>query len=164
MPDKVKTNAMRLLERMGIAYEPRQYQLGEEEFSGQAVARLVGMPPEQVFKTLVARGDRTGVMLACVPVADELDLKQLAEISGNKRAEMVPVKEIQALTGYVRGGVSPISTRRVYPVYVDESALQWPRIAVSAGIRGCQILLAPGDLLAATHAKTAPIRKPVPHG
>jgi Cys-tRNA(Pro)/Cys-tRNA(Cys) deacylase len=114
---------------------------------------------EQVFKTLVARGDKSGVVLACIPGGAQLDLKRLSEISGNKKVEMVPVKEIQALTGYIRGGVSPIGTKKHYPVYLDESALKFPFISISAGVRGCQILVDPKHLLKAVGAQTSPISR-----
>ena len=110
------------------------------------VAAQIGRPPAQVFKTLVARGDKTGVLLACVPGGTELDLKALALISGNKKVEMVPVKEIESLTGYIRGGVSPLGTKRRYPFYLDESAMLLPFISVSAGVRGCQLFVDPKHL------------------
>jgi Cys-tRNA(Pro)/Cys-tRNA(Cys) deacylase len=115
------------------------------------------MPPEQVFKTLVGRGDRTGVVLACIPANTELDLKALAAASGNKKVELVPVKEVLGLTGYIRGGVSPIGTRKPYPLYLDETADLWDLISVSAGIRGCQMLLRPADLTRVVDAVSCPI-------
>src|SRR5580700_8278290 len=142
-----KTNAARLLDSAGIHYELREYQVDENDLSAPHVAAAIGLPAEQVFKTLVARGDRTGVLLACLPGSTELNLKSLAKASGNKTVELAAVKEIQNLTGYIRGGVSPIGTKKPYPVYLDDSASQWPAIAVSAGIRGCQLVLAPGDLV-----------------
>ena len=150
-----KTNAARFLDSLGIVYEIREYEVAPEEFSAILVAEKIGLPAEQVFKTLVARGDRTGVLLACLPGSAELNLKALAKASGNKTVDLVPVKEIQALTGYIRGGVSPIGTRKPYPVYLDSSAAQWPAIAVSAGIRGCQFVLAPADLARVTKAEIA---------
>ena len=141
-----KTNAARMLDRANVHYELREYAVGEEHLSAGEVAAAVGMPPDQVFKTLVARGDRTGVLMASIPANAELDLKALAAASGNKRVELVPMKEVLGLTGYVRGGVSPIGAKKAYPVYLDETAELWDTIAVSAGIRGCQMLLAPGDL------------------
>ena len=154
-----KTNAARLLDSMGIHYELREYQADENDLSAPHVAAAIGMPPEQVFKTLVARGDRTGVLLACIPANTELDLKALAAASGNKKVELVAVKEVLPLTGYVRGGVSPIGTRKPYPLYLDETADLWDIISVSAGIRGCQLLLAPGDLGRVVEAQRYAIAK-----
>lgn len=147
-----KTNAARLLDRLNIHYELREFEVDETDLSAQNAAMKVGLPLEQVFKTLVARGDKTGVMLACIPGGAELDLKSLAAASGNKKAEMVHLKEVQPLTGYVRGGVSPVGTRKNYPVYLDTSALQWPFISISAGARGCQLLIEPEALVRAVGA------------
>ncbi len=154
-----KTNAARFLDNLKIEYRLMEYEVDESDVSAEAVARKVNLPLEQVFKTLVARGDKSGVLLACIPGGGQLDLKRLSEISGNKKVEMVPVKEIQALTGYIRGGVSPIGTKKHYPVYLDESALKFPFIAISAGVRGCQILLDPKHLLKAVGAQTSPISR-----
>jgi Cys-tRNA(Pro)/Cys-tRNA(Cys) deacylase len=147
-----KTNAARILDRAGIQYELREYQVDENDLTAPHVAAAIGMPPEQVFKTLVARGDRTGVLLACIPANTELDLKALAAASGNKKVELVAMKEVLPLTAYIRGGVSPVGTRKPYPVYLDETAGLWDVISVSAGLRGCQLLLAPGDLARAVDA------------
>ena len=147
-----KTNAVRLLDREGIHYELREYQVDESDLSAPHVAEAIGMPPEQVFKTLVARGDRTGVLLASIPANTELDLKALAAASGNKKVELVPVKEVLGLTGYIRGGVSPLGTRRPYLLYLDETADLWDVISVSAGVRGLQMLVAPDDLARLTGA------------
>jgi len=136
-----KTNAVRLLDREGIHYELREYQVDDSDLSAERVANAIGMPPEQVFKTLVARGDRTGVLLACIPGSTELDFKALADASGNKRVEMVAVKELPFLTGYVRGGVSPLGLKKMYPLYLDETADLWDVISVSAGVRGLQMLV-----------------------
>jgi Cys-tRNA(Pro)/Cys-tRNA(Cys) deacylase len=152
-----KTNAARILESLGVPYEAREYKVDAEDLSAPKVAQAIGRPPEQVFKTLVARGDRTGVILACLPGSAELNLKSLAKASGNKTVELVAVKDIQSLTGYIRGGVSPIGTRKAYPVYLDSSAGRWETIAVSAGIRGCQVLLAPADLARVVGAVMAEI-------
>jgi Cys-tRNA(Pro)/Cys-tRNA(Cys) deacylase len=141
-----KTNAARILDRAGIHYELREYAVDENDLSAPHVAAAIGMPPDQVFKTLVARGDRTGVLLAAIPASTELDLKSLAAASGNKKVELVPVKEVLGLTGYIRGGVSPVGTRKPYPLYLDETADLWDIVSVSAGMRGCQMLLAPDDL------------------
>lgn len=147
-----KTNAARLLDGMGITYELREYSVNEADLGAENVAEKIGLPLEQVFKTLVTRGDRSGVMLAIVPGSCELNLHKLAAASGNKRVTMVELKEVQPLTGYLRGGVSPIGTKRPYPVYLDESALNYPLIAVSAGLRGLQCLLVPRDLQRVIHA------------
>jgi Cys-tRNA(Pro)/Cys-tRNA(Cys) deacylase len=152
-----KTNAARLLDSDGIHYELREYPVDQNDLSAPHVAAAIGMPPEQVFKTLVARGDRTGVLLAAIPANAELDLKALAAASGNKKVELVAVKEVLGLTGYIRGGVSPVGTRKPYPLYLDETADLWDTISVSAGVRGCQMLLAPGDLARAVGAQLCPI-------
>jgi len=152
-----KTNAARMLDSAGIHYELREYEVDKNDLSAPHVAENVGMPPEQVFKTLVARGDRTGVLLACIPANTELDLKALAAASGNKKVELVAMKEVLPLTGYIRGGVSPVGTRKAYPVYLDETADLWEVISVSAGMRGCQMVLAPGDLARAVDAERCPI-------
>lgn len=154
-----KTNAMRMLDALGIAYDAAAYEVDESDLSGVAVAAKIGLPPEQVFKTLVTRGDKSGVLLAGLSAASELDLKKLAAASGNKSVETVPLKEVLPLTGYVRGGVSPLGTKKAYPLYLDESAFRWPRVAVSAGVRGRQILIAPADLVRATNAKVAAIAR-----
>ena len=153
----VKTNAARILEREGIAYKLLEYAVDENDLSAPHVAAAVGLPPEQVFKTLVARGDRSGVVLAVIPASAELDLKALAAASGNKGIDLVPLKEVLILTGYIRGGVSPIGTRKPYPVFLDETAELWDGIAVSAGRRGCQLFLAPADLIRITEAKVCAI-------
>jgi Cys-tRNA(Pro)/Cys-tRNA(Cys) deacylase len=154
-----KTNAARMLDSAGIHYELREYQVDENDLSAPHVAQAIGMPPEQVFKTLVARGDRTGVLLASIPANTELDLKALAAASGNKKVELVAMKEVLPLTGYIRGGVSPVGTRKPYPLYLDETADLWDIISVSAGIRGCQLLLAPDDLARAVEAQRCAIAK-----
>jgi Cys-tRNA(Pro)/Cys-tRNA(Cys) deacylase len=159
MSKPVKTNAARMLDAAGIHYELREYAVDENDLSAPHVAGQIGMPPEQVFKTLVVRGDRTGVLLASIPANTELDLKALAAASGNKKVELVAVKEVLGLTGYIRGGVSPVGTRKPYPLYLDETADLWDSLAVSAGIRGCQMLLAPADLERAVEAHVCAIAK-----
>jgi Cys-tRNA(Pro)/Cys-tRNA(Cys) deacylase len=154
-----KTNAARFLDNLRIEYRLMEYEVDESDVSAEAVAKKTNLPLEQVFKTLVARGDKSGIILACIPGGGQLDLKRLSEISGNKKVEMVPVKEIQALTGYIRGGVSPIGTKKHYPVYLDESALKFPFIAISAGVRGSQILLDPKHLLKAVGAHISSISR-----
>lgn len=152
---QAKTNAVRLLDAARVKYELRSYPVDESDLSAVHVAQQVGLPPEQVFKTLVARGDRNGILMACIPANTELDLKALASASGNKKIELVPVKEITALTGYVRGGVSPLGVKKAYPFFLDETAQLFDTISVSAGVRGTQMLLDPADLISLTHALTA---------
>ncbi|WP_346355773.1 Cys-tRNA(Pro) deacylase [Azotosporobacter soli] len=148
-----KTNAARILDSMNILYELKEYPVDEEDLGAENVAAKVGLPLEQVFKTLVVEGDKSGVLMAVIPGGRELDLKALASYSGNKKVDMVPLKDVQKLTGYIRGGVSPLGAKKAYPVYVDESLDEWPFIAVSAGIRGCQILIHPSDLTKSVQAR-----------
>ncbi len=155
----MKTNAARALDGLKIGYELRDYDPSDEHISAEEVARRVQMAPEQVFKTLVVRGDRTGALLAVVPGSAELDLKALAKLSGDRRCDTVALKEVQPLTGYVRGGVTALATKKPYPVFVDETAHLFDRIAVSAGVRGTQIVLAPADYVAATKATVGAIAK-----
>ncbi len=156
----MKTNAARQLDTLGIAYELREYEVDPEDLSAETVAAKVGLPAEQVFKTLVARGDRTGVLMAVVPGDAELDLKALAKLSGDRKVETVPLKELQPLTGYIRGGVTAIGGKKEYPVFVDETVELFDIISVSAGVRGTQILMAPADYLKVTHGKPGPISRP----
>jgi Cys-tRNA(Pro)/Cys-tRNA(Cys) deacylase len=155
----VKTNAARILDAAGIHYELREYTVDENDLSAPRVAEKIGMPPEQVFKTLVARGDRSGVLMASIPANAELDLKALAAASGNKKVELVAVKEVLPVTGYIRGGVSPIGVKKPYPFYLDETAILFDIISVSAGVRGCQLILAPDDLVRIAEARHCPIAK-----
>jgi Cys-tRNA(Pro)/Cys-tRNA(Cys) deacylase len=154
-----KTNAARILDAAGVHYELRTYEVDEDDLSAPLVAQKIGMPAEQVFKTLVARGDRHGVLMACIPANTELDLKALAAASGNKKIELVAVKEVLGLTGYIRGGVSPVGTRKPYPFYLDETADLWDVISVSAGVRGTQMLLSPDDLVRVTEGVRFAITK-----
>lgn len=154
-----KTNAARILDRLKINYEIKEYPVDPDDLSAVNVAGKVGLPVKMVFKTLVARGDKTGVLMACIPGDGELDLKQLAAVSGNKKVEMVHLKEVLALTGYVRGGCSPLGAKKEYPVYIDKSAEAWDVIAISAGIRGQQLLLAPADLRQAVKAALADLSR-----
>lgn len=147
-----KTNAARLLDKLKIGYEIREYAVDESDLGAGSVARKVGLPLEQVFKTLVARGDKTGVLLAVVSGGAELDLKALAALSGNKKIEMVHLNEVLPLTGYIRGGVSPLGAKKNYPVFLDRSASEQPLISISAGQRGMQVFLRPADLVRATGA------------
>ncbi|NTX36370.1 Cys-tRNA(Pro) deacylase [Myxococcus sp. CA033] len=155
----MKTNAARLLDSLGVKYSLRDYEVDPEDLSAESVATKVGMPPEQVFKTLVARGDRTGVLMAVVPGNAELDLKALARLSGDRKVDTVPLKELQPLTGYVRGGCTAIGGKKDYPVYVDETLELFDEVAVSAGVRGTQLVLAPADYLRVTKAKLGPISR-----
>lgn len=155
-----KTNAARILDQAGIAYELIPYEVDESDLSATTVAQKVGMPPELIYKTLVTRGDKTGIMIACIPAHYELNLKSLAHVSGNKKVEVVALKEVQPLTGYIRGGVSPLGTKKKYPVYFQEDILTHEKIAVSAGTRGLQIFALAEDLLKVTQAKAGPIANP----
>jgi len=155
----VKTNAVRILETTGVRFELRTYEVDPEDLSAETVAAKIGMPAEQVFKTLVARGDRNGVCLAVVPGNAELDLKALAKVTGDRKAEVVPLKEVLPLTGYVRGGVTAIGGRKEYPVYIDETAILFDEISVSAGVRGTQIVLRPDDFIRIAGAVEGPIAK-----
>ncbi|MBQ8415548.1 MAG: Cys-tRNA(Pro) deacylase [Clostridia bacterium] len=152
-----KTNAMRRLDAARIAYEILTYTVDENDLSGIHIAEQLHFPPEQMFKTLVAKGDKTGPLVFCIPVAEELDLKTAAALTGNKRIEMVHVKDLLSLTGYVRGGCSPIGMKKTFPTYVDESALSYDRITVSSGAKGAQLLLDREALLQFIQAKTAPL-------
>lgn len=155
----MKTNAVRLLERLGIPFELRSYEVDPDDLAAETVAEKLGLPPEQVFKTLVARGDKRGVCLAVVPGNAQLDLKALARATGDKKLETVSLKEVEPLTGYIRGGVSALACKKPYPVYLDETALLFDVISVSAGLRGLQTLIAPDDYIRAVNARVAPIGK-----
>lgn len=141
-----KTNAIRLVQQAGISCREAWYDFDENDLSGMHAAAAVGLPPEQVFKTLVARGTKTGVSVFCIPVCCELDLKKAAKAAGDKSISMVPVKELLPLTGYIRGGCSPVGMKKAYPTYIEESCLLFDEIAVSAGERGHQMILSPNDL------------------
>ena len=144
----VKTNAMRLLSAAGVSFRTAEYPWDESDLSGVHAAEALGMAPETVFKTLVARGDKAGPLVFCIPVAESLDLRKAAAASGNKRVELVPLKELLGLTGYVRGGCSPVGMKKHYPTCIDETAQLFDEIAVSAGMRGEQLILSPADLAA----------------
>ena len=156
-----KTNAARILDRLKIPYEIRTYEVEETDLSAEATAIKLGLPSEQVFKTLVARTDRKEVVLACIPGSAELDLKALGAATGAKRSKLVPVKDVQALTGSIRGGVSPLGTRKSYALFLDRTAETWETISISAGLRGVQLLVAPQDLIRATNATSGNFTKPV---
>ncbi len=155
----MKTNAARLLDSLGISCEVREYEVDPDDLAAESVARKVGLPPEQVFKTLVARGDKHGVCFAVVPGDQQLDLKALAHLTGDKKVDTVPLKEVQPLTGYIRGGVTALAAKKAYPVYADETIELFDVISVSSGIRGAQLILSPADYLRATSAKVGPIAK-----
>jgi Cys-tRNA(Pro)/Cys-tRNA(Cys) deacylase len=155
----VKTNAVRLLDQHKIEYELREYEVDPDDLAAETVARKVGLPAEQVFKTLVARGDRNGVCLAVIPGNCELDPKALAHLTGDRRVEMVPLKEVQPLTGYIRGGVTALACKKDYPVYADETIELFDFVSISAGARGIQILLAPEDYIRITNARLGPIAR-----
>ncbi|MBL8176659.1 MAG: Cys-tRNA(Pro) deacylase [Bryobacterales bacterium] len=155
----MKTNAARLLDRLGAAYELRDYEVGDDHLDAETVAGRIGMPPEQVFKTLVASGARNGVCLAVIPGSAQLHLKNLAKLAGESKIDLVPLKDVQALTGYVRGGVTALACKKDYPVFIDETVDLYDRIAVSAGVRGTQIVLSPADYLKATNATPGDIAR-----
>jgi Cys-tRNA(Pro)/Cys-tRNA(Cys) deacylase len=155
----MKTNAARLLDGLGISYRLQEYEVDPDHVSAEEVAAKVGMPADQVFKTLVVRGDKLGVCLAVIPANSELDLKALARVRGDRRAEPVALKEVQPLTGYIRGGVTALAGKRDYPVVVDETLELYDAVAVSAGIRGTQIILAPSDFVRAAKATVADIAR-----
>jgi len=148
----MKTNAARILDRLGIRYELRTYQVDPEDLSAETVAAKVGLPVDQVWKTLVARGDRNGVCLAVIAGSARLDLKALAKLAGDRSIDTVTLKEVQPLTGYIRGGVTALAGKKDYPVFVDETIRVFDVVSISAGIRGTQIFLHPDDYLRATNA------------
>lgn len=158
-PEVMKTNAVRVLDQNKIHYELRDYKVDPDDLSAETVAQKIGLPPEQVFKTLVVRGDGGEVFLAVVPGDQELDLKALAKVAGARKMELAPLKDVQPLTGYIRGGVTALAAKKDYPVVVDESAVLFETISISAGVRGTQILLNPGDYLRITQASTGPIAR-----
>jgi Cys-tRNA(Pro)/Cys-tRNA(Cys) deacylase len=148
----MKTNAVRILEGLGIGYELREYEVDPEDLAAETVARKIGFPPEQVFKTLLAHGDRNGPCFAVIPGNYELNLKALAEARGDRKVHLVPLKEVQPLTGYIRGGVTALGAKKEFPVVLDELSEIFDVISVSAGVRGTQILISPADYIRATHA------------
>ena len=150
-----KTNVMRLLDSAKIPYRTAEYAYDENDLGGMHAAAGIGMPPEQIFKTLVARGEKRGYLVFCIPVCCELDLKKAAKAAGDKKVELIHVKELLPLTGYIRGGCSPIGMKRAFPTYIHSSCLGLSEIYVSAGVRGLQIRIAPDALIAFTRAETA---------
>ena len=155
----LKTNAMRILDSNKINYEILMYESKDGKIDGISVAHKIGIDEKEVFKTLVARSDKNDIIMACIPGDDELHLKKLAQVANFKKVEMIHLKELLPLTGYVRGGCSPLGAKKAYPVFIDETALKWPKIAISAGVRGEQILLAPQDLIKAVNATVADLIK-----
>lgn len=155
-----KTNAARLLDQMGIHYELREYEVDPDDLAAETVAAKIGLPPEQVFKTLVARGDRNGVCMAAIPGDQELNLKALAATAGERKIQLVLVRELQTLTGYIRGGVTALAAKRDFPVFVDETIELFDVVSISAGVRGRQILISPADYLRATKGRLAPLAEP----
>ena len=154
-----KTNAVRLVQQAQIPCREAYYDFDENDLSGTHAAHAVGMPEEQVFKTLVARGERTGIHVFCIPVCCELDLKKAAKAAGDKNMELVAVKELLNLTGYIRGGCSPVGMKKKYPTHLDETAILYEEIAVSAGERGHQMILPPEDLAVLINAEFSDITK-----
>lgn len=154
-----KTNAMRLLDNAEISYRSKTYEYDENNLGGEQVAAIIGMQEEQVFKTLITKGDKTGINVFCIPVNSELDLKKAATVSLNKKIEMLPMKDLLATTGYIRGGCSPIGMKKKFPTFMDETALLFEEISVSAGIRGCQMILSPQHLIDFTDAIICDIAK-----
>lgn len=152
-----KTNAARQLDNLGIQYELREYEVDPDHLEAELVADKIGMPYEKVFKTLLVRGDVSGLCMAVIAANAEVDFKALADATGDRKIHMVPLKEVQPLTGYIRGGVTALACKKPYPVYIDSSAEQQDQISVSAGVRGMQILLKPADYVRAVSAKYAPI-------
>jgi Cys-tRNA(Pro)/Cys-tRNA(Cys) deacylase len=150
---------MRVLDQLGVKYEVREYEVDPSDLTAETVAEKVGLPPEQVFKTLAVQGDRNGICLAVIPGNAELDFKALAQLTGDRKIEMVPLKGVQAVTGYIRGGVTALACKKDYPVYVDETAVLWDVISVSAGQRGIQIFIAPADYGLAVGAKAGDIAR-----
>ena len=150
-----KTNAMRILDKEKIEYTPYEYPVDENDLTGVHIAKQIGLDPDIVFKTITARGDKNGIVVFCIPCAMELDLKKCARVTGDKRIELLPVKELLANTGYIRGGCSPIGMKKLYPTFIDETRLLWDKITVSAGMKGCQLLLSPEKLIPLVNAVTA---------
>src|ERR1700716_3704118 len=145
---------------MGIHYELREYEVDPDDLAAETVSAKIGLPPEQLFKTLVARGDRNGVCLAVIPGDQELNLKALAAVAGERKIQLVPVRELQTLTGYIRGGLTALAAKRDFPVYVDETIELFDVVSISAGVRGLQILIAPADYLRATNSTVAALGQP----
>ena len=157
MAKPVKTNVLRHLDAAKIPYETREYDVSDENYDGKLVADKVGLPPEMIYKTLVLTGDKLKHLVCVIPVEKELDLKAVARATGNKSVAMLPQKELLPLTGYLRGGCSPIGMKKTFPTFLQEDAQQLERISVSAGVRGCQVILAVDALAKCTRAAFAPL-------
>lgn len=142
-----KTNAMRLMDAAKIPYRAVEYEYDESDLGGEHVAAVTGMNPDQVFKTLVARGEKKGILVFCIPVSCTLDLKKAAHAAGDKKVEMIHMKELLDLTGYIRGGCSPVGMKKKYPTFMDETAELYDEIAISGGARGLQMVLSPMSLM-----------------
>jgi Cys-tRNA(Pro)/Cys-tRNA(Cys) deacylase len=155
----MKTNATRILDDLRVPYTLREYEVDPDDLRAETVASKIGLPIEQVFKTLVARGDRGGVYLTIIPGNLELDGKALARVTGDRRVDLVPLREVQPITGYIRGGVTALGAKRDYPVYADETIELFDLVSISAGVRGTQILIAPADYLRVTHASVVAIAR-----
>lgn len=155
----MKTNAVRLLEKLGIPYELREYEVDPDDLAAETVAAKIGFPSEQVFKTLLAHGDRNGHCFAVIPGNYELDLKALAALTGDRKIELESLKQLQPLTGYIRGGVTALGAKKDYPVFADETIELWDTISISAGVRGTQILIAPANYLRITNATIGAIAR-----
>ena len=153
----VKTNVMRLLDAANISYESKEYEVDEKDLSGSHAADMMGADHDTIFKTLVLKGEKTGYLVCCIPADEELDLKKVAKAAHDKKVELIPMKDLLPLTGYIRGGCSPIGMKKKFPLYIEETAILFDKIAVSAGQRGVQILLSPNDLCAYTEGSFAPL-------
>lgn len=154
-----KTNAMRMLDAAKIKYEIMEYVPDENDLTGTHIAEQIGLDENIVFKTLVAVGDKTGHIVFCIPSPAEIDLKKAAAATGNKKIEMVHVKDLLGLTGYIRGGCSPIGMKKKFPTYIDESAANLERFTVSGGVKGAQLLVSPADIIKYTNAKLCSVTK-----
>lgn len=159
MTSPTKTNATRLLESANVPFETLEYEVDENDLSGMHIASQLNIPPEQIFKTLVLKGEKLGYFVCCLPVCDELDLKKTAKAFGDKRCDLIPMKDLKDLTGYVRGGCSPVGMKKKFPTIFDETAELFDKIYVSAGMRGMQMVLEPGALIKFVDAKTADLVK-----
>ncbi|MBC1912836.1 Cys-tRNA(Pro) deacylase [Listeria booriae] len=154
-----KTNASRILDQQKINYELRQIPIHEEHMDASEIADMLHVPPEKLYKTLVTEGDKTGIVVACIPANKELDLKLLAKVSGNKKVEMLPMKDLEKVTGYIRGGCSPIGMKKHFPTFIADDAKNQEQLLISAGKRGLQLAIAPMDLVQVTSANLADIYK-----
>ena len=152
-----KTNAVRLIQQAGISCREAFYDYDENDLNGNHAAKAIGFPSEQVFKTLVARGPRNGIQVFCIPVCCELDLKKAAKAAGDKSIELIHVKELLGLTGYIRGGCSPVGMKKKYPTHIDETCILWEEIALSAGARGHQMIVPPEEIASLVNAKLCDI-------